>query len=497
MGEIKRIKLTPAQCAVDLGDGSERGFYVNQDYILNELGRPHRGISLMYCYYPLDKEWPLRAQDAFKDRDVSFAWDYPYDNYFPYTGGLNGDRDSEVFKRMQDIRKHGQDVVLTLTVDPNVSDEHIKAIAEDLRPYGRVLLRMNHECTGDWFSFTKRASYQQIADFFVRFTRIIKEYAPNVKMILCAGTVTDETSPKIEKEDEFLEAVRATDIFSMDQYMALNWGWPYEVAEVDNNQHKRSLPSSVYQNTRNTFERLVKICNGERKPMVMSELNADGDVTGAYEQALMVQDFCNRIKNDPEHWFSAFTLYQFRDDGRLGLEITDPNNSEVGIKQPLFYTYKDIINDDFFKPGIVTEPADGKLPVTLRWGGAEDAEGIAMELDMVSDPVFAEAYFEDDLVDTVLMMELNGRWFYKAKGVKCIDFMPAFYNKRLSSECKMDLNIFAPPQDGVNDIEHGSCSMIGNTMAQDDWDVNYYFTLKSLPKIRLRFRPIVEEVLLS
>lgn len=537
MCEIKRIKLTPAKCAVDLGDGSERGFYVNQDYILNELGRPHRGISLMYCYYPLDKEWPLRAQDAFKDQDVSFAWDYPYDNYFPYTGGLNGDTDSEVFKRMQDIRKHGQDVVLTLTVDPNISDDHIIAIAKDLRPYGRVLLRMNHECTGDWFSFTKRASYQQIADFFVRFTRIIKEYAPNVKMILCAGAVSDATAPKIEKEDEFVEAVRATDIFSMDQYMALNWGWPYEVAEEDNNQHQRSKVSKVYENTRNTFNRLVEICNGERKPMVMSELNADGDVTGAYDQAAMVREFCDMIKNDPEQWFSAFTMYQFRDDGRLGLEITDPNNSEVGIKQPLFYTYKEIINDDFFKPGIVevsdalddsaamTASLQGNsttsgtesssmLPVCLRWGGAEDAEGIAMELDFESDPVFAEAYFEDELIDTVLMMELNGRWFYKAKGVKCIDFMPAFYNKRLSSGCKMNLNIFAPPQDGVNDKEHGRCSILNglkdktpeccsaqdscsvaeNAMGQDDWDVNYYFTLKSLPKIRLRFKPIVGEV---
>ena len=28
--EIKKVKLTQAQCALDMGDGSERGFYVNQ-----------------------------------------------------------------------------------------------------------------------------------------------------------------------------------------------------------------------------------------------------------------------------------------------------------------------------------------------------------------------------------------------------------------------------------------------------------------------------------
>ena len=37
MSEIKKIHMGPAKCAVDLGDGSERGEYVNQDYILNKL----------------------------------------------------------------------------------------------------------------------------------------------------------------------------------------------------------------------------------------------------------------------------------------------------------------------------------------------------------------------------------------------------------------------------------------------------------------------------
>ena len=47
--ECYRIHMGKAKCAVDLGDGSERGEYVNQDYILSKLGRPHRSISLMYC----------------------------------------------------------------------------------------------------------------------------------------------------------------------------------------------------------------------------------------------------------------------------------------------------------------------------------------------------------------------------------------------------------------------------------------------------------------
>ena len=52
--KAKALHMGPAQCAVDLGDGSERGEYVNQDYILQKLGRPHRAVNLMYCYYPND-----------------------------------------------------------------------------------------------------------------------------------------------------------------------------------------------------------------------------------------------------------------------------------------------------------------------------------------------------------------------------------------------------------------------------------------------------------
>lgn len=30
-----------------------------------------------------------------KDEDVSFAWDYPYDDYFTYKGGLEGNTEGE------------------------------------------------------------------------------------------------------------------------------------------------------------------------------------------------------------------------------------------------------------------------------------------------------------------------------------------------------------------------------------------------------------------
>ena len=105
--EINRVKLTPAKVALDLGDGSERGEYVDQDYIINRLGRPHRNIGLMYTYYPNDKEWPVRSSEAYPDMEVHSQWEYPYDDYFVYEGGLGGKLSGKPFEEMRDIRHHG------------------------------------------------------------------------------------------------------------------------------------------------------------------------------------------------------------------------------------------------------------------------------------------------------------------------------------------------------------------------------------------------------
>ena len=475
---LYNVHMGKAKCAVDLGDGSERGEYVNQDYILHKMGRPHRSISLMYCYYPFDKQWPGRISEVMKDANVSFQWDYPYDDYFTYKGGIGGTTDDEPFTCMRDVRRHGQDVTLTLTVDPHCTDEQLIAIAKDLRPFGRMMLRINHEATGNWFSFTKRATYKEIGDFFVHFTDIIHEYAPNVKTIICIGGIEDLNKTEMEKEEEFKATIPSADIWSVDKYMALHWGWPYDVAVKGGSTHSRSSVRETYEKTKASFERYKFLNGGEGKPMVMSEFNADGDVTGPYDQAAMIKEFCDMLKNDTEQgWFNGFTFYQFRDRGRLGLEIEDPNNKNVGIEQPALQTYKEIIHDDYFYPSM-KQGEEQQLPVTLRWGGSEDATGIAIPLHFDKSPVFCEATFDEPLN---LMMEINGKWFYKSPEAKTIDFMPAFFEKPLDGAADLTLKIFAPPASGENAPSQGA-----------DWQTNYYTTITKLPNIRIRFAPIIE-----
>ena len=479
--DVKKIHMGPAKCALDLGDGSERGEYVDQDFILNSLGRPHRAISLMYCYYPMDPKWPARVSEAYKN-DGSGAWGYPYDDYFTYKGGLNGTLDDEPFTYMRDVRRHGQDVLLTMTIDPKLPDEYITAVARDLRTFGRVMLRINHEATGNWFSFNKRATYEEVAAFFANCCRIIHREAPNVKVILCLDGFKEPDEEKMDKEDIFTEAIKAADIESVDRYLALHWGWPYDIAEEGGNSFARYSGKKIYTCTKKSYNRYVEINGGEKKPMVLSELNADGDVTGPYDQAQMMKDFCDSLKADPDNWLSGFTMYQFRDRGRLGLEIEDPNNKNVGIEQPVMDTYREILKDEYFNPVMEISNTES-LPAKLRWGGAEDADGLALKLHFEASPVFCEAYFDDELADANLMMEINGRWFYKAPGVKCIDFMSAFFKNPLKGETDLTLKLFAPPASGENDPSQG-----------DDWQTNYYYTLTKLPRLRIAFRPVVSDL---
>lgn len=482
---MNKVVLKSAPCALDLGDGSERAPYINQDYILQKMRKVHRGISLMYTYYPNDKEWPTRACEIKKDGGTGGAWDTPYENYFPYRGGREGLRNDEPFNFMKEIRQHGQDVVLTLTIDTTLTEEDIILLAKDLRPYGRVLLRVNHECTGNWFCYTRRAKdYQQVADFFVMVANVMHKYAPNVKMILCAGMWEEETG-KLEMEDIFLEAHKVADIWSGDQYISLHWGWPADVATKETSNYACYDVDKVYEKAKKTYYRLKEL-TGQDKPMVLSEMNGDGDVTGAFEQSNMIRHFMELIEKDDDKWLSAFTLYQFRDDGRLGLEVTDPNNPLVGIEQPIMSMYKNQLHKPFFSQPI-ENAGEIQLPAKLRWANSEDAEGVSVDCHFNKTPTYFEVYFKDELVDMNIMMEFGGYWFYKKPGTKVVDLMSYFFEKPIEKAADMQLRFFCPPKDGMNHPENGNDPY---SEPDGDWMYNSYTVLPKLPEIRIEEEPV-------
>ncbi len=477
MDKLSKVYLKPAKCGLDLGDGSERAEYVNQDYILNTLGRPHRNIGIMYTYYPKDKEWPERISVACKDMEIHFQWDYPYDDYFPYRGGLDGDTKGQPFEQMRDIRRHGQDVALTLTIDCSLTDDYLRQIAKELKTFGRMRLRINHECCGDWFTHNQRFSYQEVGEFFVRFAKIVKEEAPHISIIFCGGAVKDPSAEdsEVEYEKEFTEAFEVADIWSNDCYLALHYGWPFDVCEKGGQSYAVNPVDPFIERLAKTSKRLTKINHGECKPFVISEFNTDGDVTGPRRQGESIKRFVDKLKEQESGWFDGFSMYQFRDRGRLGLEIEDPNNNTVGIPQPILKDYKEILKDPFFMPELDVQE-EVSFPVQMRWGGAEDAEGVAIALTLEKTPEFCEITFEEELN---LMIEINGRWFYKAPGTKTIDLMPAFFENPVEDGTELTLKIFAPPASGENDPSQG-----------EDWAINYYCTMEKMPQLRIRYESV-------
>ena len=418
----------------------------------------------MYTYYPHDQEWPARISEAWKDRKVSFQWDYPYDDYFPYD--VNG----QPFEQMKDIRRHGQEVLLTLTLDCALSDEELRTIARQLRPYGRMMLRINHECCGTWFQHNKRYTYAQVGAFFVRFAGIIKEEAPNVRTIFCGGWGLEDGT--VEQEAAFKDCYAAADIWSCDCYPALHYAWPYGVAEKGGEGFKVEIIGQDVEQFRRTYKRACELA-GQAKPMTTAEFNTDGDVTGPRHQAESVVRFAHYWRDHRVDWFKAISMYQFRDRGRLGLEIEDPNNKAVGIEQPLLRHYRDeVLHDPYFMP-VFEEGEEAAFPAALRWGSSEDADGLAIPIHFEQNPEFCEMTVSQEIG---LMVELNGRWFYKAPGTKTIDLMSAFFDKPLVGPCTLTMKLFAPPADGLN-VDDGS----------EDWAVNYRATLTEAPQMRIRY----------
>mgnify|MGYP000039035340 len=134
--------------------------------------------------------------------------------------------------------------------------------------------------------------------------------------------------------------------------------------------------------------------------------------------------------------------------------------------------YRELLKDPYFQPSM-TEMGEATFPAELRWGGAEDADGLAIPLHFEGNPEFCEMTVEQEIG---LMVELHGKWFYKAPHVKTIDLMSAFFDAPLDTPADLKLNLFAPPADGVN-VEDGHA----------DWMTNYYATLQEAPKMRIRY----------
>ena len=451
-GTIYGVTLSPAACSVDIGTGSERGEFVSQDYMLGVLGRPHRAINIIYCYYPFDKGWPNRVSDVFRNKG-GFIWGYPYDDYFPYRGGLRGDPNAAVFEQLREIRRHGQDVTFTLTADCAISDDHIRAIARDLRPFGKLRLRLNHECDGTWFRFNRRYSYVQVANFFVRFAKIVHKEAPDIQMVSCWGTLarnltwgthSSNSARELDHEADLAPTLASADVWSTDRYLALHFGWPFQCCEPSDlgKTYSVSTNKDLWKLLETAHRRFCAI-TGEDKAMEICEFNCDGTVGGRGYQARRAESFYRDILRKKPAFLKGVTYYQFRDRARLGLEREDPNNRDVGVPSPFLPVYKRLIQNPYFTPGERWTPSRGDLD--LEWRSSEDSDGLGWRVKLASKPVFLELLLGKR---ENLMIKAGNTWFYKKPGVEIIDVTSAA--EAWPTKRPFPIVLFAPPADGTN-----------------------------------------------
>ena len=442
-GQVHRVTLSPAECSLDLGDGSERAEYVGQDYILSVLGRPHRTINLMFCYYPLNKGWPKRASLVFKNKG-NFTWGYPYDDYVPYPGGLGGDSEADAFQQIRDVRRHGQDATLTLTADCAISDEHIAAIARDLRPYGRTRLRLNHECDGFWFSFNRRYSYRQVGRFFVRFAGILKREAPNVRLVSCWGHIPDYKTGFLAQEKGLAPILPVADVWSTDHYLTLHYGWPFKDCEPKDYRKTYSVTTDrkIWRQLKLTHRRFVEL-TGVDRGLEICEFNADGAVGGREHQAKRTETFYRRVLREKPAFLKGITYYQFRDRARLGLEREDPNDLRVGLPAPFLPVYRQLLREPYFSPreGWVRQAGAS----TMEWRASDDSDGLGWKISLRRKPLFLELLLGKS---ENLMIHAGDEWYYKKPGVEWVDVTKAA--REWGTGKPFPVSIFAPPADGMN-----------------------------------------------
>ncbi|MBN2406382.1 MAG: hypothetical protein JXJ19_01685 [Elusimicrobia bacterium] len=446
---MRYLKMLPARCAADIGDGSERAEYVPQEHLLEALGRPSRAVSIMFEYHPNEKNWPY-----------SRIWDTRYytkgkytNGYFPYMAVHEKNTHCEPFDSIRDIRKFGQDVQLTMTFDVDTPDEHLQQIARDLRPFGRIYLRINHECNGHWFTFNKNYSYKEIGDFFVKFHGIIKEHAPNVLTNACFNGVNpdqDDIRPHMG-EDELAGAFRAADIVSFDYYHSLHWGWPHDgydpvkdgvKARIRKVEKAYNVSNRAWWGMLHDFHDLMlRVNNGREKDIYICEANTDADVVGLKKQAGWIRKFYAEVRRNRLEWLKGVTYYQFRDRGGLGLEYEPEEDKKTGRENPSLGAYREAVKDDYFCP-VYEEGEETVGGAQLEWISAENATGIYIERDIPRKMKKFEIRLPEQLN---LIIEINKKWFRKPPGSGQLDATGAVKPGK-----KARINIFAPPPTGEN-----------------------------------------------
>jgi hypothetical protein len=441
---VRPLRLVAPPCSIGITDGSERGEYVPQSHLLDAVGRPHHIVNLMFQYYPDMDGWPTQGVNwygFYRNNQLNKG-----DGYFPLVLDPGGRWGQAYLRQIEDVRSHGQEPQLTLTLHANTPNETLARIADSLRPFAPMRIRINHECNGVWFYFNQVWSYKELSDLFVRFHRILHERAPGVRTVACwngpGDTLENNNAPPPRRgqltNDQLGPMFRIADIVSLDQYASLHYGWP-------DPDFDPARPTQFFRITPATWWRVLEdfhdaICRlrGAETPIEVHEVNEDADIVGPDAQADWMAAFYREVAARKLPWLTQITYYQFRDRGGLGLELEDAADPSRFAARPALEAYRRAICDPWFEPVVRTETSSSATRL-LSWRSPCDADGVEFEFPPAQAPV--------KLIlprNTHLLVESGGAWKLKPRGIGELVLpvsapMEAFR-----------VRVFAPPPDGRN-----------------------------------------------
>ncbi len=363
-----------------LSNGSERSDFVPMDYIFSQMNKIHDGIQIMKTYYPLDEMWnpKKKISEITLKKNVSYSWDFEYEDYPPLD---IFEENSIVLNEIKQIKLYGADIHLTLTMDLSLSDNDIIKIVKKLNPFGRIFLRINHETNGHWFRFNRQYTYKEVNDFFVRCHKIIKNNSSNIFTVfnISADFFVREKIVRSKllrlSSDELQESLNIADYWSIDKYVSLNYGWPFEKMSVKKGNFFTGTLETWWLLLEESYINMIWKNNLKAKKIFISEFNSDSDIEGYAGQAKIIEDVYNRLSSGQFEWIEGIVMYQFRDKGGLGLEKGDLKSFK---KLPALNAYKKAINK--FKYIVFQDESEWSYnDYTFNWENSNSIRGLMID----------------------------------------------------------------------------------------------------------------------
>jgi hypothetical protein len=475
---VRLVRLGSPAIRLFMSDGSERSTYMPQDQALRRLGRPHTGVNLMSSYYPRQTFWPerrifgpdvphfrhstcdetattkLRDMNEFTDGYYSFDLDNPK---------------NDVIEQMQDVRRYGQTVRLTLTADIDTETADLERIADLLRAFGPMELRLNHEANGcNWFRFARnvgdmqgeqrRKMYYDISQFFVRVHGIFARVAPNVTLAGCYNGPGERISkgelqagdlPHLGDDELGLMYRLPNLIVSLDQYGSLHCGWPGHtvtgapiIRKFTFEEHKGFgvNPDELFDLVIRPFQELISKMRGEPTRIDLGELDFDEDFHGPEIRAQLLFECYCWLRRHPEI-VGSITLYELTDLGGLGLfKQKEYGNVEDVTSTIVADLYRHVMTWPEFQHVRTAGDAIGSDAVDLVWRSSEDATGIEVPVAGAARLDLREARWHQ-----IVLVGADGSEAYRYGDAQVVDLPPGTERALL----------FAPPPDGRDNSADG------------------------------------------